>query len=195
MSRSRGWLSYCRWARLWSYDWTVKMILHIGWVPERQWIGIVCWTRSQGWIYPAHFRTLEPLVACRQIWNCYHPDDLSTSPGGCERWALHCIWIRLVIPDTHFCSAATSHKHSHQGIRQQCQTHCSQPSWYPPIETRSYSQWPHHGHSSSAFKVSLRALLLSVCWRWPCNPIHVGQSKFVTVPIYEDSRERILDCI
>jgi hypothetical protein len=62
------------------------------------------------------------------------------------------------------------HKHSHQEIWQQCQTHCSQPSGYPPIKTQPYSQWPHHGHSSSAFKVSFRALLLSFCWRWPCNP-------------------------
>jgi vesicle coat complex subunit len=33
---------------------------------------------------------------------------LNTKPGGCERWALRCIWIRPVIPDLPFCSAAAS---------------------------------------------------------------------------------------
>ena len=47
------------------------------------------------------FELLQCLVACHQIWSCYHPDDFNTQSGGCERWVFSCIgsvWSFLTCP-------------------------------------------------------------------------------------------------
>jgi hypothetical protein len=53
------------------------------------------------------------------------------------------------------------HNPGQQGVWQQCQTHCSWPSRYPPVETRAYSRRPHYRSCPRGLKVGFRALLHS----------------------------------